>query len=88
MKQEARWLQQKNCFSRFKVKKVRQDNFEILASLHAVDLVCTGSKLSLVLTKGSEYRMHLGNISKPEYFGKEVQNGYQGTFWTEPIGHV
>ena len=32
--------------------------------------------------------MHLGDISKPEYFGKEVQNGYQGTFQTGPIGPV
>ena len=36
MEQEAWWLQQKNCFSWFKVKKIRQDNFEILGSLHAV----------------------------------------------------
>ena len=31
---EAWWLQQKNCFSWFKVKNIRQDNFEILGSLH------------------------------------------------------
>ena len=36
MEQEAWWLQQKNCFSWFKVKKIRQDSFEILGSLHAL----------------------------------------------------
>ena len=36
MEQEAWWLQQKNCFSWFKVKKIKQDNFEILESLHTV----------------------------------------------------
>ena len=36
MEQEAWWLQQKNWFSWFKVKKIRQDNFEILGSLHTV----------------------------------------------------
>ena len=36
MEQKAWWLQQKNCFSWFKVKKIRQDNFKILGSLHKV----------------------------------------------------
>ena len=45
--------------------------------------------MSLVLTEAVKVvSIHLGDISKPEYFGKEVQNGYQGTFQTGPIGHV
>ena len=32
--------------------------------------------------------IHVGDISKPEYFEKEVENGYQSTFWAGPIGHV
>ena len=30
----------------------------------------------------------LGDISKPEYFGKEVQNGHQGTYRTCSIIHT
>ena len=32
--------------------------------------------------------MNLDDISKPDYFGKKVQNGYLGTLRPGPIGHV
>ena len=45
--------------------------------------------MSLVFTEGVKVvSTRLGDISKPEYFEKEVQNGYQGTLRTGPIGHV
>ena len=78
----------KNCFSWFKLKKIRQDNFEILGK-HAhsikISFALVVKRFSCLLKVLS---IDLDDISKPDYFGKEVQNGYQGIFRTGPIGHV
>ena len=84
MEQEAWWLQRKNYFSWFKMKKIRQDIFEILGSLHTV----LRSRLQCVSCLLKVLSLDLDDIFKPDYFGKEVQNGYRGTFQTRPIGHV
>ena len=78
----------KKSFSWFKVKK------RLGRLILRFSEACRQYKISFALVAKWVSRLlkalsiHLEDISKPDYFKKEVQNGYLETFRTESIGHV